>query len=607
MPATPRSRRRRRLLWAGGLLAICILGVAGVQSTKAARAAIRGKAALVKAEAELNDQRLDAAAASLSGAKDDFTRSRSEIRRLEQLLPFSRAIPLIGTQIRGVAALADSGVLLSEAGLRLTAAASVIVDPQDEHLELHSALAQLREVQGLLRIGVNSIDLATAQVDTLDGKLLIRPLGRARTELAERLPDIRRRAVDAADGLGALITFAGGDGPRRYLVLSQNPDELRPTGGYIGTYGVLAAEGGKLSLEAYDAIENWYKPRPDAVATRDETGSPLRFDTRLPQTLANVNTGPNWPDAAELATRLWTRGGEAPVQGVVSFSPAFLGRILRVIGPVQVESFGETISADNVVERLDYYTHLLPPEPGTDRKEFVAELAKTLMPKLFDAQASQWEALAKAMGEAFGSREAMIWSADPYVATVLAQRKWDGSVPATTGDFVLPAEFEYANKNGRKLRRSYDHHVEIRPDGSARVTTVLTLDNPIPPSDQNLHSVTYVTMYGPTGAVLGEGSDSLGIPEKEVAGHPAVGWVRPVEPQSKTTLKVVWEVPSLLVALADGDWGYSLLWMGHPDHTGDVANLSFQLPAGWSWKGPAPPAQASLDADIDGRWTLTGG
>ncbi len=586
------------------VLAVGVLGFGAFQATRAARAAFSGKAALQRAEAQINAGNLEAAAGSLVGARADFAKSRREVRLLERVLPFTPWVPLVGTQVRAVAALADSGVLLSDAGMRLTDAASSITDPEDEQLELSESLEKLREVQDLLRQGVSSIDEAAAKVDSLDGKLLFRPLGRARADLAGRLPDVRRRSLEAADGLSSLITFAGGEGPRTYLVLSQNPDELRPTGGYIGTYGVLSAVDGKLSLDRYDAIEDWYRLHPEAVATPDERGGPLRFDTRIPQRLSNVNSGPDFTEAAKLATHLWERGGEVPVQGVVSFTPAFLGRILSVVGPVRVDAFNETVSAETLVERLDYYTHQLLPEPGEDRKEFIGELAKALMPKLFGAPASKWESLAKVLGQAFGSREAMVWSADPAVADILAQRRWDGSVPTREGDFVLPTEFEYANKNGRELRRTYEHHVVVNADGSARVTTVLTLVNPDPPSTQNLEAVTYIAMYGPTGAVLEDGSDPLAIPEIEVSGHPGVAWFRPMSPQSTTTVTVVWRVPNLIEATADGDRVYSLLWMRHPDHTGDVLKLTVDLPPGWHWAKAAPPAEVSLDKDLVGSWPI---
>ncbi len=42
-----------------------------------------------------------------------------------------------------------------------------------------------------------------------------------------------------------------------------------------------------------------------------------------------------------------------------------------------------------------------------------------------------------------------------------------------------------------------------------------------------------------------------------------------------------------------------------PDHTGDVVKLSIGLPPGWRWDGEPPPAELSLDREINGSWRLT--
>jgi len=245
-------------------------------------------------QTHLNQRQLAPAKAELVKAGHDFEQSRRQVRTLRRFLPFARVVPLLGSQIQGVDDLAGAGVLLSDAGVRLVDAASSIIEPSDQNQKLSDALDRLRGVEDLLQAGVASIDAAGATVDKLEGKRLVRPPGRARTDLARRLPEIRRRATDAQEALASMITFAGGEGPRRYLVLSQNPDEVRPTGGFIGTYGVLEAVSGQLSLERYDSIESWITPRPEAVATPAERGSPLRLDTRRPQSLANVNTWPDW-------------------------------------------------------------------------------------------------------------------------------------------------------------------------------------------------------------------------------------------------------------------------------------------------------------------------
>ena len=130
----------------------------------------------------------------------------------------------------------------------------------------------------------------------------------------------------------------------------------------------------------------------------------------------------------------------------------------------------------------------------------MAALAEIVMRKLLDAPASQWEPLGTAMGRAFDAREALAWSKDPQVASVLAERRWDGAFPAHAGDFYFNSEFEYAAKNGRGIRRVYDHRVRIGPDGSGRVTTLLTLTNTEPPDPAfNNSTLAYHTIYGPEG------------------------------------------------------------------------------------------------------------
>ena len=572
---------------------------------KSAEAALEGKASLLRAESLLRQRKVSDARAELVRAQQSFTRSGQAAHTLTRYLPGIKAVPLVGSQVKGVEVFAEAGVQLSDAGIRLADAAGAIVEPKNQELELSAALGQLREVQELLRSGIVSLEAAVANVESLDGDHLIRPLGRARTDLARRLPEMKTRAVDADEALASLITFAGGDGPRRYLVLSQNPDEVRPTGGFIGTYGVLEADGGHLSLATYDSIESWTSVHRDAVAEPTERGSPLRFDTRFPQNLANVNTSPDWPQNAALAAKLWQRAGEQPVQGVVSFSPAFLGRILRALGPVSIESYGETVTADNLVERLDFHTHQVAPAPGTERKDFVAVLAQEVMTKLFNAPASSWEPLAQAFGEAFGSREAMAWSTDSEVARVLAKRGWDASVPESEGDFVYPAEFQYAAKNGRRLQRTYDHDVVLRPDGSAQITTRVRIVNADPADPiRNPDGLAYITMYGPAGAQVDPASDPLGIPEVAVAGHPAVGWFKPLAPNLETVVTVVWQAPNVARPRSDGRWDYTLRWLRLPDHTGDTVNLNVELPDGWRWDGAPPPSQYSLDKDLDSQWSL---
>jgi hypothetical protein len=406
--------------------------------------------------------------------------------------------------------------------------------------------------------------------------------------------------------LAAILAFAGDAGPRRYLIFSQNPDEIRPTGGYIGTYGVLRADEKGIELERYASIESWYNAHPDAQVPVED--APTVFSVAgVPQTIANVGAIADWPAAAELASELWEQGGEEPVDGAISITPDFLARLLPVLGPVTVPSYGETIDETNLVERSDFYTHQEQlagvTRPGGP-KQFVVELAEVVVQRLLELPASRWEPLGKAMALGFDAREAMAWTTDELVNEALARRRWDGVLPVTAGDFHYQAEFAFESKNSRGLRRAFTHDVELRPDGSALVTTAVTVTNSQPRGPYNPDLLRYITVYGPSGSQLAPPSDVDAGPEFGLGGHPAAAWVREVAPLGSSDLTVAWEVPGLLQQRGDGIWEYRLHFMGAPGHRGDTLKLQVSLPEGWSWQGNAPPPEVSLDKDLVGAWTL---
>jgi hypothetical protein len=586
----------------GGVLLALAAGWAILHAYRATAAGLAGRSALIRAENAIGARRLADADTALAQAEASFSRMRREIDRGGPLLPVARLTPFLRAQVKGAEAFADAGRLIADAGQELVVGARAVLEPAGD-VAVSDAVEILRSVHTSVRAGRASLDRATASVATLDGYRLVGPLGSAPRQLAVRLREINADVAAADEGLGALVEFIGGRGPRRYLVFSQNPDEPRPTGGYMGSYGVLAAEGGHLSLERYDGIEQW-GPRGEVVVPNAEAPSPFRLQPTLPgQAISNANATPDWPTAARLALELWQRGGEQPVDGVLSVLPAFLARVLAVTGPVAIPSYGETVTAANVIERLDYHTHVAPADP-TDSKEFVAVVAEAVIGRLLETPADRWADLASAIGAAFDAREAMVWSRDIEVQRVVAARRWDGTLPQVFGDFFYNGEFAYAAKNGRSLKRTFDHRVEVREDGSARITTTITIANPTAfDREYNQSSLTYLTVYGPQGAQLNPASDPPASLEPAVSGHPAAGWFLAAPPGGETRVRVVWDAPAILKEI-DGRLYYGLWWMRVPDHTGDVLNLAVTLPEGWRWDGTPPPPSVQLERDVVGTWAI---
>ena len=605
---SPTVRRRLlRGLALGALVAGAYVAVTLVQVSNAAEA---GKQALLSAEREMADQDLVDARYQVGRAQRAYADVDRALGRIGPFRVIAKQIPLVRVQIRAAEAFSDAGALLSDAAVDLVDASAAILEPEDEDLTIAQGLDGLREVQVALDRAVDAVDTAARRVAPLRNERLVGRLGTVMRDFFERIDRVKGRARSASTGLDAVIAFAGGDGDRRYLVLSQNPDEPRPTGGFIGTYGVLRATEDELDLERYASIESWWLPRPDVAIPAAEAPSAFQIpDPPMPQRLSNVNHAPDWPAASRLAMRFWQEGGEEPVDGVIGITPELLARVVAVLGPVSVPEYGETVTDANLIERMDYYTHLRA-ERGTDergRKDFVVQLAEAVVQRLLDAPARDWEPLANALGDAFAAREGLAWSRDDVVADALAERGWDGTLPEVPGDFFYAAEFAATAKNGRALRRTFAHDVTLRADGTGRVETTMTIKNTGVLSTSgllNIDSLAYITVYGPFSAVLADDADEPYAMEPTLAGHPGWGGDRAAPPLGEDSLFVAWEVPQLLLRRPNGDMEYRLTWLRNIGNRGDVLNLDVRPPEGWRWRDKPPPATVELTEDFRGAWAL---
>lgn len=601
-------------LWRGFLLVAVLLLAEGVAllivSGPAGRSAREGRARLVEAEQHVGARRLPEARNALDAADAAFARTERSVDRIGPFRAVIAVTPVMRVQLRAVETFARSGRGLAHAGRDMVTTVERIesagADAGDDTAGHVGALSE-------------AVDRAAARMATAEGAVddlrryrLVPPLAAARDELSQELPGARDRIQDLSDSLAAIRFFLGMPDSKRFLVLTQNPDEARPLGGYIGTYGVLSADNGQISLERYAPIEDWYNANFAAVVPTAERDTPFRLlgGKASDQNIANVNASADWYRSAELATELWTRGGEAPVDGVISLTPEVLARVVGAVGPVEVPGYAETVTAENLVEKVDFYTHFDPlrEERAGGRKQFLAELAEVVLGRVFTVSVGELEAVARALADGLNARESMLWSRDSRTLQTIASHGWDGVVAAPDGDMVFPAEFAFTSKVSREVTRHFRHTVVLAEDGSAEVTTVARLTNTAPfHGVDNRDGRVYLTMYGPRGARLAGSSSRPTAVEPSLHGHPGAGYLVIAEPGGGTAeVTVTWTVPAMTSA-HPGHRTYELRWFRAVGRSSTV-ELDVRPPEGWQWAGGAgPPPQLTLDGDFHGEWRLESG
>lgn len=203
---------------------------------------------------------------------------------------------------------------------------------------------------------------------------------------------IRSSLAFGADMVGAI------NSEKTYLVLLQNSNELRPTGGFIGSFALISFQRGKLSLtQIYDVysadgqLRGYIKP-------------PLPLEKYLGEAswyMRDSNWDPDFSVSAERAMWFLDKSLEQKVDGVVAINLGFIRRILEKTGPIVLTDFSDTVTKDNVGRLLQseiednffegsrkkatyltaFYNELLDVVPGLDRVELAKIIYQSLQTK----------------------------------------------------------------------------------------------------------------------------------------------------------------------------------------------------------------------------------
>ncbi len=200
---------------------------------------------------------------------------------------------------------------------------------------------------------------------------------------------------------------------KRYLVLAQNPAELRPAGGYAGTVGVIGFRDGALVEQHFqDVYELDLQADLPFIEAPAELANHLLGDDQSWR-LADAAWAAHFPTGAQQALEFYELEAEdADLDGVIALTTYALDRILEVVGPVNVPGYGVTVQPGDTTMTL------LGETRGTEtstagRKVILDVLATTAMQRLLALPADQWLPTG---GGAAGHRPreaALAWLADP--------------------------------------------------------------------------------------------------------------------------------------------------------------------------------------------------
>jgi hypothetical protein len=462
----------------------------------------------------LSDLDPDAAVALVNDARADIVTLNKELAFLGPLAPVLGGLPQVGP----LAAAAPHLLAMADAG---SEAAALAADG------LASALAIIRQDGfGTNQIGdlLPLIQQATPQLTEASAALARYSAARADLETAVAIDDLSwrvRQLLATADELvpaaeaglrlaPQLPLLLGMNGPQRYLIMAQNEDELRPTGGFLTGAGVLTVENGRildLSLSDANSVDDW--------ANKPYTFPPQPYyDFMLAEMFLfrDANFWPDFPTSARQAMDLYSYGRDTSgLSGAVALDQEFLRLLVEATGPIEVGD-GRVISADTLIRTLQ---QARDPDQGEaigdwvgDRKAFLAGFAGAILSRVeTDFAAIDPVKLARNMVTALDEHHLQLYLPQSDAAA-LAAAGWDGSLPAAPpGDFWMVVDTNMGfNKVNIYIDRAFDYAIDLSDMAAPRAQLVTTYTHSGQPTGE--------PCYQGVEAEFEAGSDYLSLADK---------------------------------------------------------------------------------------------
>ena len=255
-------------------------------------------------------------------------------------------------------------------------------------------------------------------------------------------------------------------GAKNYLVLAQNPAELRPTGGFVTAYVLLQFRGGELENmelhDVYGAIDdhpyvNPPYPLGDLLAHENYSGHSFR----------DANVYGDFPSSAQELIKFFNiTKPQVPIDGVLAINFSLFEDVIGVLGEVEYE--GQSLNKQNLFERLEHEINNVDRhniEQIYSRKQFLQPVFYATLKDALKSPLS-WRDLSSLVKKALNNKDIQIYMKDASLQRKYTKKGWTGEWPkpdADTDFFALVESNLGGMKSNRYITRQVEHNVYISP------------------------------------------------------------------------------------------------------------------------------------------------
>ena len=482
----------------------------------------------------LDNNKLNRSRQEFVAASNDFQQVDYKIDHTGLIQSITTYLPQYQAPVRSARAVSQIGTDISLIGQKLTTTALTLAPSLRGPLLTDSTKPLVtQQMLNLVGTTINEILPGLNDIQTQSRFVSIDSLpvsAQQRTQLQEllqALPQIQTDLAQVENLMGVANWLLGVDAPRTFLVQTMDRSELRPTGGFTGQYGELQIKGGRVApftLKDISLVEYVDNSKTIGQSALRQYSSWWPFAN---WGLRDSNDSADFPTSAQIAINQYQHEVGHSVDGVILVTPFLIEHILQIIGPIYVPAYKDTITAQNLEDRLHYYQQdnagiykqiviQAGDKTTSDRKRFTGLLAHLLLDKIRHAPPDEILAMAQNLSHDLKTRDIQVYFANPQVEALLKQYDYAAQLKRSTsqdGLYVVQANLS-ASKASQYVKTIMHDTVTLDARGGAtHVLQLRLVYNQIGPvyGYDTYHD--YVRIYVPSNSkfLWGDGFDT-GVP-----------------------------------------------------------------------------------------------
>lgn len=500
-----------------GLAMLLVLPLHALQafgSAKADSSAIAASSAAAlgdfgRGAADLAGQRYEVANDEFSRAAAQFSEAQAKLDGMQSsVVAVVNVIPQTDRTYNSVKGLITAGRELATVAQTMSATAESVGGK--ESTDVVAKLALLTTAVAAMSPHVDS---AMEGLKMVDSKVVPLDYQQKVTDLQTYVPQLSTALHEFMTFSAALQTMLGAQGDMRYLVAFQNNTELRPTGGFIGSFAQMDVHHG--------AIAKMDVPGGGTYAVQGQltkfvaAPGPLQL-LKARWELQDANWFPDFPTSAKKFQWFYEHAGGPSTDGVLAVNATFITKLLVLTGPIEMVDYGVTIDAENFLFETEKAVEIDADKVLNTPKAFLSDLAPILLERMTKADMPTFMAMLDVVGQGLHDKDIQVFFNNNELQAAMNGLGWTGAIKNTTGDYLMMVNTNLGGgKTDAVIEQKVEVVVDVAADGSVvDKVTITKIHHGLPDAVfTGRNNVDYLRLYVPQGSQL-LSADGFEVPDE---------------------------------------------------------------------------------------------